>query len=129
MERTAKTEACDRKVKKIGSHKPLLHAATKSQNSRERILKQLEQLGVELEEYEGLPLKELANRVEDIMRNTYSVKYLGLNRNEMGIISRRINPLVDGGFKAQPQQEQTYSINKYFYPKPLKTGKKTHFSS
>ena len=62
-----------------------------------------------------------------MLRNTYSVKYLGLNRNEMGITSRRINPLSDGGFKVH-LQGQAYSIHKYFYPKPLRTGKKLHHS-
>jgi len=61
------------------------------------------------------------------MRNTYSIKYLGLNKNEMGIISRRINPLADQQFKINDNIQESYSINKYFYPKPLKTGKKnTH---
>jgi hypothetical protein len=45
----------------------------------------------------------------------------------MGIISRRINPLSDQQFKINENIQETYSINKYFYPKPLKTGKKnTH---
>jgi hypothetical protein len=29
------------------------------------------------------------------MKNTYSIKYLGLNKNEMGIVSRRIDPTKD----------------------------------
>jgi len=60
------------------------------------------------------------------MRNTYSVKYLGLNKNEMGIISRRINPFTDKNFKVHETLAETYSVHKYFYPKPLKTGKKQH---
>jgi hypothetical protein len=64
--------------------------------------------------------------VEEIMKNTYSIKYLGLNKNEMGIISRRINPLADQQFKVEENNNEIYSIHKYFYPKPLKTGKKGH---
>lgn len=63
------------------------------------------------------------------MKNTYSIKYLGLNKNEMGIISRRINPLCDQQFKIDDNYTEIYSIHKYFYPKPLKTGKKNHASS
>lgn len=62
------------------------------------------------------------------MRNTYSIKYLGLNRNEMGIISRRINPLADQQFKVQDSPSDIYSIHKYFYPKPLKTAKRPRSS-
>jgi len=46
----------------------------------------------------------------------------------MGIISRRINPLADQNFKIHDNIQDTYSIHKYFYPKPLKTGKKSHSS-
>jgi hypothetical protein len=62
------------------------------------------------------------------MKNTYSIKYLGLNKNEMGIISRRINPLADQQFKVEENNNEIYSIHKYFYPKPLKIGKKVHSS-
>lgn len=46
----------------------------------------------------------------------------------MGIISRRINPLCDQQFKIDDNYTEVYSIHKYFYPKPLKTGKKGHAS-
>jgi hypothetical protein len=46
----------------------------------------------------------------------------------MGIISRRINPLTDQQFKVEENYNEIYSIHKYFYPKPLKTGKKGHGS-
>jgi hypothetical protein len=42
----------------------------------------------------------------------------------MGIISRRINPFTDKNFKIHEAHIETYSVNKYFYPKPLRTGKK-----
>lgn len=44
----------------------------------------------------------------------------------MGIISRRINPLADQQFKVEENNNEIYSIHKYFYPKPLKTAKKGH---
>lgn len=44
----------------------------------------------------------------------------------MGIISRRINPLTDKELKMQEQPQENYSVHKYFYPKPLRTGKKCH---
>lgn len=77
-------------------------------------------------EYTQLSLKDLMIRVDEILRNTYSIKYLGLNKNEMGIISRRINPLSDQHFKIHDNIQECFSVNKYFYPKPLKTGKKIH---
>jgi hypothetical protein len=44
----------------------------------------------------------------------------------MGIVSRRINPLTDQGLKIQGDINDNYSVHKYFYPKPLRTGKKVH---
>lgn len=73
----------------------------KYQQQRGRLLKQLEQLGLDMTEYEQLPLKELVSKTEVLINNTYSIKYLGLNKNEMGIISRRINPLIDKELKIQ----------------------------
>ena len=60
------------------------------------------------------------------MNNTYSIKYLGLNKNEMGIISRRINPLTDQELKVHEDVDSAFSVHKYFYPKPLRTGKKNN---
>lgn len=65
-------------------------------------------------------------RVEEIMKNTYSIKYLGLSKNHMGIVSRRINPLSEQHFKIDETPNQLYSIHKYLYPKPLRTIKKKH---
>ena len=39
----------------------------------------------------------------------------------MGIISKRINPLLDKNYKIQEVNEG-YNITKYFYPKPLRCG-------
>ncbi len=58
------------------------------------------------------------------MKNTYSIKYLGLNNNEMGIVSRRIDPTKEAESILKEMPNLTYTINKYFYPKPLKVGKK-----
>jgi len=44
----------------------------------------------------------------------------------MGIVSRRINPLTDQDLKIQGDMTENYSVHKYFYPKPLRTGKKVH---
>lgn len=44
----------------------------------------------------------------------------------MGIISRRINPFSDQNFKVHEALQQAYTVHKYFYPKPLKTGKREH---
>lgn len=96
----------------------------KYSQQRGRLLKQLEQLGLDMSEYEHMPLKELTSKTQVLISNTYSIKYLGLNKNEMGIISRRINPLLDKELKIQEQPQDTFSVHKYFYPKPLKTGKK-----
>lgn len=62
---------------------PLQIAANlnKHQQQRSRLLKQLEQLGIDLTEYEQMPLTQLINKTEYIMNNTYSIKYLGLNKN------------------------------------------------
>lgn len=42
----------------------------------------------------------------------------------MGIVSRRINPLTDMQLKIKEDCGDTYTVNRYFYPKPLRTGKK-----
>lgn len=65
-------------------------------------------------------------KADDIMRNSYSIKYLGLNKEEMGIVSRRINPLADQKFRIHDHIEDSYSIHQYFYPKPLRVGRKEH---
>ena len=81
-------------------------------------------MDLDISEYANLTLNELVAKVDLIMRNTFSIKYLGLNKNEMGIVSKRINPLADQRFKVEENYKQTYSIHKYFYPKPLKAGKR-----
>lgn len=42
----------------------------------------------------------------------------------MGIVSRRIDPTRDTENILNEPPEVKYTINKYFYPKPLKVGKK-----
>jgi hypothetical protein len=59
----------------------LISAYGKNEQQRVRLLKQLEQLGLDLREFEDLSLKELTAKSEAIMNNTYSIKYLGLNKN------------------------------------------------
>jgi hypothetical protein len=44
----------------------------------------------------------------------------------MGIVSRRVNPIADQKFRMHDHIEDTYSIHQYFYPKPLKVGRKGH---
>lgn len=47
-----------------------------------------------------------------------------MNQNEMGIISRRIDPIKDTNFNLRDLPQFSYKVNKFFYPKPLKVGKK-----
>ena len=47
-----------------------------------------------------------------------------MNDNEMGIISRRLDPYKDSNFSLKNLPHNPYIINKYFYPKPLKVGYK-----
>ena len=42
----------------------------------------------------------------------------------MGIVSRRIDPTKQPESILNEPPNLTYTINKYFYPKPLKIGKK-----
>lgn len=42
----------------------------------------------------------------------------------MGIISRRIDPFKDNNFDLKSLPQSTYTVNKFFFPKPLKVGKK-----
>jgi hypothetical protein len=49
---------------------------------------------------------------------------LGLNENEMGIISRRIDPNKQNNFPFADLPQTPYMVNKFFFPKPLKLGKK-----
>lgn len=48
-----------------------------------------------------------------------------MNQNEMGIISRRIDPYKDSNFSLKDLPQCPYKVNRFFYPKPLKVGKKT----
>lgn len=78
---THKKENQTHKYPKNANPFEIVSALTKFQNNKDRILKQLEQLGVNVEEYGKLALPELVSKTEALMRNTYSVKYLGLNKN------------------------------------------------
>lgn len=43
----------------------------------------------------------------------------------MGVISRRIDPWKDNNFNLRDLSQAGYTVNKFFYPKPLKVGRKT----
>jgi hypothetical protein len=42
----------------------------------------------------------------------------------MGIISRRIDPFKDNNINLKALPQSTYTVNKFFFPKPLKVGRK-----
>lgn len=42
----------------------------------------------------------------------------------MGIISRRIDPFKDNNFNLKSLPQSSYTVNKFFFPKPLKVGRK-----
>ena len=42
----------------------------------------------------------------------------------MGIISRRIDPYKEANFNLKELPQSSYTVNKFFFTKPLKTGKK-----
>ena len=42
----------------------------------------------------------------------------------MGIISRRLDPFKDSKFSLRGIPQFSYIISKYFYPRPLKVGKR-----
>ncbi len=50
-------------------------------NSKSKLLKQLEQLNIDLSELHGLSLNELREKCEQIFRSTYSFKYIGIRDN------------------------------------------------
>ena len=74
------------------SPQEMLNLLKKNETNRMWILKQLSQLGIDIAILEDYNLNELYRECEEIIRSTYSIKYLGMNQNEMGIISRRIDP-------------------------------------
>lgn len=88
------------------------------------ILKQLSQLGIDVNLLEDYSLSDLYRHCDQIIKSTYSIKYLGMNENEMGIISRRIDPFKDNNFNLKSLEQSKYTVNKFFFPKPLKVGKK-----
>lgn len=47
-----------------------------------------------------------------------------MNQNEMGIISRRIDPFKESNFDLSDLPQSTYTVNKFFFAKPLKVGRK-----
>lgn len=47
-----------------------------------------------------------------------------MNNDEMGIISRRLDPFKDSNFSLKNIPQNPYIISNYFYPKPLKVGYK-----
>jgi hypothetical protein len=96
----------------------------KNEYNRTWILKQLSQLGIDINLLEKYSLHELYRHCGDIIRSTYSIKYLGMNDNEMGIISRRIDPFKENNFDLRNLPQSTYTVNKFFFPKPLKVTRK-----
>lgn len=42
----------------------------------------------------------------------------------MGVISRRIDPFKDNQFNLKELSQAGYTVNKFFYPKPLKVVRK-----
>lgn len=92
----------------------------KNESNKQWILKQLEQLEIDTQLLEKYSLSELYTHCDQILRSTYSIKYLGMNNNEMGVISRRLDPFKDTKFSLDNLAKNSYLINSYFYPKPLK---------
>ena len=48
-----------------------------------------------------------------------------MNENEMGIISRRLDPFKDSKFSLRGIPQFSYIINQYFYPRGLKVGRRS----
>lgn len=102
----------------------MLSLLKKNEHNRMWILKQLSQLGIDINLLEDYSLSDLYRHCDQIIKSTYSIKYLGMNENEMGIISRRIDPFKDNNFNLKSLAQSKYTVNKFFFPKPLKVGRK-----
>lgn len=46
----------------------------------------------------------------------------------MGVISRRIDPFKNNQFNLKELSQAGYTVNKFFYPKPLKVSRKNRKS-
>jgi hypothetical protein len=109
---------------KVVSPAEMLCLLRKNEYNRMWILKQLSQLDINVDILEQYSLNELYKHCGELIRSTYSIKYLGINENEMGIISRRIDPFKSNNFNFAELPQSPYIVNKFFFPKPLKIARK-----
>ena len=89
-------------------------------SSKSKLLKQLEQLNIDVSDLQSLSLNELRDKCEDIFRQSYSFKYIGIRDNQIGILSKRLMP---NSLTADilPNIENKFVVTEFFYPRPLKT--------
>lgn len=125
-EESGKHVVTEKYAGKFVSPQEMLNMLKKNETNRMWILKQLSQLGINTSMLEEYSLNELHRECDQIIRSTYSIKYLGMNQNEMGIISRRIDPYKESNFNLSELPQSTYTVNKFFFSKPLKVGKRSH---
>lgn len=92
----------------------------KLSNGRAKLLKQLEQLDCDTTQLRNLDIRFLQAKSAELLRNSYSFKYIGIKDNQIGILSKRVRP---ENFTPDllPKVEDTKVITGFFYPKPLRT--------
>ena len=64
----------------------------KTINSKSKILKQLEQLGIDISDLQGLSLSDLIEKCDSVFKSSYSFKYIGVKDSQIGILSKRLKP-------------------------------------
>lgn len=89
-------------------------------NRKVKLLKQLEQLGIDTQNLQNEDLKTIQAKFEKTLRTSYSFKYIGMRDNQIGILSKRVRP-NEFSTDMLPKTDGTHVVTSFFYPKPLKT--------
>jgi hypothetical protein len=92
----------------------------KISSNKTKLLKQLEQLDIDTTELRTADIKVVQEKCEQLLRNSYSFKYIGIKDNQIGILSKRVRP---DAFNSEllPKIENLRAVTGFFYPKPLRT--------
>lgn len=109
------------KYSKICSPTSYLKLFQKTNHQKAKLLKELEQLNIDTSNLRDSTIQQIQEQCEGVLKNSYSVKYIGVKENRIGILSRRVRPDDLQSDSLPKIEDALYLVTGYFYPKPLKT--------
>lgn len=61
-------------------------------HNKAKLLKQLQQLDIDIDPLRSSTLTEIQEKCDELLRSSYSYKYIGVKENQIGILSKRVKP-------------------------------------